>query len=88
MMPQLGPEIVEVFASVTMLLAWLSKKIKPEDQDIIDAHEFVGDKLGDSDFVRKTELLTGKNLREQLTVQQMQDLEREIKLLKMGNQRN
>ena len=88
-MPQFPePSFEVVSAGIAMLLAWLDGKIKPEDKEVIDAHEAVQNGLSDGDFVSKTELATGKNLRDQLTVDQLEQLNAEVGYLKMGNSRN
>jgi len=77
-----------VLAGIGMLLAWRAGEIKKEDKEIIEAHEFVMDSLSDADLCAKVELATGKDLREQMSVDQAIDLVTEVGMLRMGNQRN
>jgi hypothetical protein len=77
-----------VLAAVGMLLAWKAGEIKKEDKEIIEAHEFVMDSLSDADLMARTELATGKDLREQMSVGDAMDLVVEVGMLRMGNSRN
>lgn len=77
-----------VMAGIGMLLAWRAGEIKREDQEVIDAHEMVMSSLSDADFCRKVELHTGKDLREQMTVEEATSLVVEVGYLRMGNGRN
>ena len=80
--------IVMLVGSLSFLMSWFRKEIKAEDQEVIDAHEVVILGLGDADQVKRIELLTGRNIRDQITVEEMLEIEREVEVLKMGNRRN
>ena len=77
-----------IISAVGMLLAWKAGEIKKEDKDVINAHEFVIESLSDADLMRKVELATGKDLREQMSVADAMDLVVEVGYLRMGNGRN
>jgi len=84
-------EMMLIFeGSLLMLMAWMRKDpdITPGDREVIDAHEIIVEGLGNADFVKRIELATGKNIRDQLSVKEILELEREVKLLRMGNDRN
>lgn len=84
--PQLSPELF--LTSLILLMSWFSGQRKAEDDEVINAHEVVQRGMSDGDFVNRIELMTGKNLRDQLSIAEMEQLENEIKILKMGNRRN
>ena len=73
---------------IGMLLAWKAGEIRKEDAEVIAAHEFVIASLSDADLMARTELATGKDLREQMSVADAMDLVVEVGMLRMGNTRN
>jgi len=77
-----------VISAVGMLLAWKAGEIRKEDKEVIAAHEYVIDSLSDADLMGRVELATGKDLREQMTVEQAVGLVVEVGMLRMGNSRN
>ena len=77
-----------ILAAVGMLLAWKAGEIKKEDKEVIAAHEYVIESLSDADLMARTELATGKDLREQMSVADAMDLVVEVGMLRMGNRRN
>ena len=80
------PEAVLALAIFTISLSWLRRHDKDETTE--RAHNLVQETLADSDLVRRIEEETGKNIRNQLTVEEMMELEEEIRLLKMRDGRN
>lgn len=70
-----GPTIEMIVSAMTLLLAWRAGTVKPEDREIIEAHELVIESLSDADLCRNVELETGKDLRDQLTMQEVEDTE-------------
>jgi len=88
MMMDLNGTAEAVLAGIGMLLAWKAGEIKKEDKEIIEAHDFVINSLSDADLMARTELATGKDLREQMTVADAMDLVVEVGYLRMGNGRN
>lgn len=79
-------EIALFFAALAITLS--SNHLNKGDREIIESGELVLDKLSDAEFVRKIEVMTGKNLRDQITLEKANDIREEVELLKMGNSRN
>ena len=61
---------------------------KEEDALITEAHNVVLDTLGDADVIRKIEQMTGKDLRSQISIQEVEDMYREKELRGYGTGRN
>lgn len=61
-------------------MAWWRKGSEEEDQVHVDAADLILGTLSDADKVNKTDLYTGKNLREQLTIEEVLELHREREL--------
>lgn len=88
-MPEFSNNVLPIFlGSTALLMSWLSGKLRPEDKEILEAHEFIQSAISDGDLVSKVELHTGKNLRDQLTPEELEDINEHVKLLRMGNNRN
>lgn len=68
------------------LMAWFGprKGSVEEDQEVAEATDVVIDTLIDGDVVSKIDLHTGKNLRDQLTVQELEEMNRERQLRRFG----
>jgi len=81
-------KLMELASAFVMIASWRAGKLRPEDKEIIDAHEVIVSGVGDADFVTRVEMATGRNIRDQISVEGLEELGREVKLLKMGNQRN
>jgi hypothetical protein len=77
-----------VSSAMLILMAWGSGKIRLEDKEVIDAHELIVGSVSDADFCERVKLATGKDLRDQLSVTEIEELNKEVKLLRMGNGRN
>ena len=56
-----------------------------DDDEVIEAHEYVMDALSDADRVAIIQAVTGKDIRDQLTVQEMKEIEEEVRLRKQKN---
>ena len=67
-------------AVVTGAFAWWRKGSDDEDAMHAAAADTILDTLSDADTVARVDLHTGRNLREQLTVEQAMELERERNL--------
>lgn len=81
------------WASATLSLAglfsWLAGDHGAQDDaDIEECHTAVADALSDADNVRTIDAITGRNLRDQITVGDAQALHDEIELRRQGNRRN
>jgi hypothetical protein len=61
-------------------MPWWRKGSQEEDEVMADSAEIILKAAGDADFVARIEAATGKNIREQLTVEEAEDLVREAKL--------
>lgn len=79
------------FVEATTILAgatvWWRKGTREEDEMISYAADVVLDNLSDSDNVRKIKDLTGKDLRDQLTVEEAMELDKE-RTLRRFSRRN
>ena len=88
------PEIFKLAAfttalSVSMgLMAWWRKDSPEEDAIIVEAHSLVLDSICDADETRRVEAVTGRNWREDLTVEDAIRLAEERDLHQMGKSRN
>jgi len=73
-----------------LLIKWFSGKGHNEAEEDIEiaCHELVINSLCDAEKCRVIEAITGKNIREQLTVEEAVALNEITKLLKMGGRRN
>jgi hypothetical protein len=81
-------KLMELASAFVMIASWRAGKLRPEDKEIIDAHDAIVSGVGDADFVTRVEMATGRNIRDQISVEGLQKLGEEVKLLKMGNARN
>jgi hypothetical protein len=69
-------------------MKWLRQGSKEEDDLRIEVADTLIDTTCNADDVNRIEMATGRNLRDQLTVEKAEDLDRERRLLRMGNNRN
>ena len=58
------------------------------DEEIMEANTFILGCVGDADLVRKAKLIAGKDPRKKITVEEIEYMQEENALLKMGNSRN
>lgn len=65
-------------------MAWWRKGSTAEDETVSAAADTVLDALSDADTVRKIDCLTDRNLRDQLTIEQAMELDRERELRRFG----
>lgn len=80
MVTRLSPEVEAVLQYASFSLAlWgsLFSKKGHDDKDIIECHDEVLNTISDGDKVNKIDLHTGKNVRDQLTVEQAIQLNEE-----------
>jgi hypothetical protein len=64
--------------------AWWRKGSAEEDATVAEAADTVLDALSDGDLVQRIDCLTDRNLREQLTVEQAIELDKERTLRRFG----
>lgn len=69
-------------------MGFYRKDSEEEDQIIAEAHSIILDNLSNADSVGQIEIYTGKNLRDQLSVEQAEELYREKELRGYGSRRN
>lgn len=69
-------------------MGWLRRGSQEEDNMRVEVADELLGTLSDGDQVTRIEMATGRNLRDQMTVEKAEDLHKERKLLRMGNQRN
>lgn len=68
------------------LYAWLAGDHGSlSDSEFIEAHEFVMPKFGDADFCGKSSLVHDRDIRSDLSIGEMQQLEEEYRLRKQRN---
>lgn len=64
---------------------WWRKDGPGDDEIVSDACELVIDSIADADSVNQIDKATGRNLRDQLTVEQLQEMRQESDLRKFPN---
>lgn len=66
-------------------MAWWRKGSVEEDKEVSQANDAIIDTISDSDMVSRIERSNGRNLRDQLTLEQIEDMNRERELRRMRN---
>ena len=90
----MSPEFARLFELVGALsvlagaMAWWRKDTDEEDATVIEAADLVLDAICDADRTRTVECVTGRNWRQDLTVEEAIALHEERELRKMGPGRN
>lgn len=89
MMPETNylMDLIKIGAALSVstgLMAWFRKGSVEEDVVIAESQDFVLDALSDADRVNKIDLHTGRNVRDQLTVEEAEEMEKESRLRKWG----
>lgn len=69
-------------------MKWLREGSVEEDEMKIEVADTLIDTTCNADDVNRIEMATGRNLRDQLTVERAEDLNNERRLLRMGHKRN
>lgn len=77
-------EFIVASAVLAGAMAWWRKGTPEEDAMMGEAAEIVVDNLMNADNVTNIEMLTGKNLRDQMTIEEVQDAARERDLRRFG----
>lgn len=67
------------------VFAWWRKGSQDEDDMVVAAHDLILEALADADATGKVECVTGTNWRNHLTVEQVEELRREMELRRMRN---
>lgn len=70
---------------LTGLSAWFRKGSHAEDEIVAESADIVINSLSDADLVGRVDMHTGKNLRDQLSVQEAEELNRERELRRFIN---
>lgn len=70
------------------MMKWLREGSVEEDEMKIEVADTLIDTTCNADDVNRIEMATGRNLRDQLTVERAEDLNNERRLLRMGHKRN
>lgn len=89
MTPQLETlqKLFEFTGALSLLIhgfAWWRKGGAEEDAMVSEAADTVLDALSDADTVNRIDCLTDRNIREQLTIEQAIELDRERELRRFG----
>lgn len=66
-------------------MKWTRKGSKEEDEMVAQAADEIVKSLCDADFVGKVELHNGRNIRDQITGEQLDEIVRERNLRRMSN---
>lgn len=61
-------------------MSWFRKDSQEEDEIIVEVNSTIFEALANADAVREIESETGRNLREQLTVEEVMEMEKETRL--------
>lgn len=69
----------------TFLMAWWRKGSKEEDETYIEAADIILDCLADGDGVQLIDRATGRNMRDQMTVEEAEEMYKEAKLRSWKN---
>lgn len=87
MMPMIDADAALAATAVVGLLKWLGEKSHVDDAEFVAANDFVQCALADADFCRRIKLLTGRDLRSQITPDELMTLASEAELRRWGYQR-
>lgn len=85
MMPQFDAlgETLKFLGAISTLfgaMAQWKKSSSQEDEIVVESCNVIIDTLTNADSVNKIDLATGRNLRDQLTIEQVQDMDYERRL--------
>jgi len=69
----------------TFLMAWWRKGSKEEDETYIEAADIILDCVADADGVALIDLGTGRNMRDQLTIEEAEEMYDEARLRSWKN---
>lgn len=73
---------------VTGAMAWFHRGSADEDKVVVEANSIVLEAVSNADTVGKIDTHSGKNIRDQLTVEQAMEMNREKELRGFGWRRN
>lgn len=77
-------KFIGALAVVNGLMVWWRKGSEADDKATVEAADLVLDSISDADKVGKIDLASGRNLRDQLSVLEAQELHAERELRKFG----
>lgn len=69
-------------------MAWWRRGSEEEDKMMVEAADLVIDNLVNADNVKNIETLTSKNLRDQVTIEEIEEMDKDRKLRRWGFGRN
>ena len=69
-------------------MAWWRRGSEEEDKIMVEAADIVIDNLVNADNVKNIETLTNKNLRDQVTIEEIEEMDKDRKLRRWGFGRN
>ena len=81
-------EVLGALSVITGAMAFPRRDTDAEDDMVAGAADVVLEALSDADFCRTTECVTGRDLREQMTVEDAMRLHEEAELARYGKGRN
>ena len=80
--------VVYGFMAALALCGFFGSRRAQEEQEELEANKIVLETLADADLVREVEFHSLKNLRDQLTIEEVQALYERQRLLEMGDRRH
>lgn len=80
--------VFEGALSVALFSKSKTKIIEGQDDVIAESCEMILNGQSDPDFIRSIELKTGKNLRDQLTIEEIEEIAETARLHRLGLRRN
>ena len=81
-------EFMGALSVVTGAMAWWRKGSQDEDEMVSQAADTVIGALSDADTVGKIDIITSRNLRDQVTVEEAMEMNSERELRRFGWKRN
>lgn len=79
--------MAQMFVILAAFSYW-GRNVPPDDKNTAECHEYVLDSLANADMVGKINIVTDKNLRDQMTLSDALELYEEARLTQMGAERN
>lgn len=76
---------VGALSTLTIGMAWWRKGTPAEDTEVSQVNDIIIDTITDSDMVSRIERNNGRNLRDQISIEQLEDMNRERELRRMRN---
>jgi hypothetical protein len=69
-------------------MAWFQRDSEDENKTLANIADIMTDAVSNADLVSKIQSDTGRNLRDQMSVEEAEQMEAEARYLRMGHRRN